>query len=512
MKKLLIIIILLILTGCFLQQNIKAETNQSKVGGAGGAIMTFAEPGGDADFLVGTTNGFWGNFGGLGTIATDFVHGGHKKSIKYAANVSTGQTSPASSLVNTGSRISMYIYLVALPTSATAAIWRLYQANNALVCSLRLTSGGVIQLWNGANTLQIGTNGSTLSTGQWYRISLAYTITSTTVNRFEQFVNGVSSISITNATLTNVLPTFLDLGNINLDATLDFRSSDHYIDNSNALTDPGNIWVTAKRPFSNGTTNGFTTQIGSGGSGYGSGHSTQVNERPLSTTNGWSIVGAGSAVTEEYNIENAATGDINLTGATIVDVMGWASMSSLAGETVNMIIGGSSIAQAITSTATLYTTSTGATTYPAGAGADIGITTDTSLTTVSLYETGIIIAYIPPQAPTVTTQTVTSITDTAATGNGNVTSDGGATITERGVCWSTSSGCTTAGNHASTSGTTGAYTVAITGLYHNTTYYVKSYAINSAGTSYGNEVTFTTGSPSVIFNNNVIFKSNLIIK
>ena len=34
--------------------------------------MTFAEPGGDADFLVGTTNGFWTANAGS-TIATDFV-------------------------------------------------------------------------------------------------------------------------------------------------------------------------------------------------------------------------------------------------------------------------------------------------------------------------------------------------------------------------------------------------------------------------------------------------------
>lgn len=144
-----------------------------------------------------------------------------------------------------------------------------------------------------------------------------------------------------------------------------------------------------------GTTNGFTTQIGAGGSGYGSGHSPQVNERALSTTNGWSMVGAGSAVTEEYNIENIATGDTNLTGATIVDWLGWASMSSLVGETVQMVVGGANFAQAITSTATLYTKMKGSTTYPVGTGTDIGITTDTSLTTVSLYECGIIVAYIP---------------------------------------------------------------------------------------------------------------------
>ena len=180
------------------------------------------------------------------------------------------------------------------------------------IASVKITSTGVLQLWNRLNDNQIGSNGATLSTGQWYSITLAYTIISTSVNRFELFVNSVSTISVTNATLTSTGSTGVKIGNQNNNATLDFRTSDHYVDDSSSLTDTGDIWVTAKRPVSNGTTNGFSTQIGSGGSGYGSGHSPQVNERPLSTTNGWSMVGAGSAVTEEYNIEGKSVGDINI--------------------------------------------------------------------------------------------------------------------------------------------------------------------------------------------------------
>ena len=95
-------------------------------------------------------------------------------------------------------------------------------------------------------------------------------------------------------------------------------------------------------------------------------------------------------------------------------------------------------------------------------------------------------------APTVTTSNVTNITSSTATGGGNVTADGGATVTERGVCWSTSQNPTVSGNHATSGTGTGSYTVSMTGLSSNTTYYVRAYAINSAGTSYGNEVFFTT--------------------
>ncbi len=95
--------------------------------------------------------------------------------------------------------------------------------------------------------------------------------------------------------------------------------------------------------------------------------------------------------------------------------------------------------------------------------------------------------------PTVSTNQVINITQTSATGGGNVTSDGGASVTERGVCWSTSHNPTTAGSHAN-SGTAGMgpFSVNMTGLTANTTYYVRAYAINSAGTSYGSEVSFTT--------------------
>lgn len=356
---------------------------------------TFLEPGGDATFNVAEPihGGLWSaviSAGGTPTIGTDFIHGGHLKSIKYAKD---GNFVQANFLATAGSRVSVYFYFNSLP-SATSVFMAATDGGSGGV-ELKITSTGILQMARWDTDAQIGTNGATLTTGQWYRISLAYTITSTTLNRFELFVNGVSSISITNATIGATGATQWWIGNISGDTSLDFRSSDHYADNSNSLTDTGDIWVTAKRPNANGTTNGFSTQIGSGGSGYGSGHSPQVNERALSTTNGWSMIGVGSAITEEYNIESSTTGDIDISTATIVDWLGWVSIKSLAGETVNMILNGASVAQAITTTITLYTKIKGSSTYPVGTGADIGITTDTSLTTVSLYECGVIVAYIP---------------------------------------------------------------------------------------------------------------------
>ena len=73
-----------------------------------------------------------------------------------------------------------------------------------------------------------------------------------------------------------------------------------------------------------------------------------------------------------------------------------------------------------------------------------------------------------------------------------MTNSGGATVTERGICWSTSHNPTTSGSHANSGTGTGSFSVNMTGLAANTTYYVRAYAINSAGTSYGSEVSFTT--------------------
>ena len=100
--------------------------------------------------------------------------------------------------------------------------------------------------------------------------------------------------------------------------------------------------------------------------------------------------------------------------------------------------------------------------------------------------------------PTLTTTAVSSITATSATSGGNISNDGGATVTARGVCWSTSQNPTTVDNKTSDGTAGGTFTSAIIGLSSSTTYYVRAYATNSAGTSYGNQVTGTTIAPITV--------------
>jgi hypothetical protein len=93
----------------------------------------------------------------------------------------------------------------------------------------------------------------------------------------------------------------------------------------------------------------------------------------------------------------------------------------------------------------------------------------------------------------ITTASVSAITQTGAVSGGTITTDGGAAITARGVVWSTTTNPTIALTTKTADGTgTGTFSSTLTGLAPATTYYVRSYATNSNGTSYGNQINFTT--------------------
>ena len=97
-----------------------------------------------------------------------------------------------------------------------------------------------------------------------------------------------------------------------------------------------------------------------------------------------------------------------------------------------------------------------------------------------------------PVLPTVETSAVTEITQTTAITGGTITSDGGAEVTSRGVCWSTNQNPTINDMLTSNGGGVGTFASSIENLLANTTYYVRAYATNEVGTSYGEEVSFTT--------------------
>jgi uncharacterized protein (TIGR02145 family) len=99
-----------------------------------------------------------------------------------------------------------------------------------------------------------------------------------------------------------------------------------------------------------------------------------------------------------------------------------------------------------------------------------------------------------PIVPTITTNTITAITRTTAVSGGNISSDGGSVITGRGIVWN-KSGSPIVGTDSirtDASNTTGSFTLNVGNLNSRITYYVRAYATNAVGTTYGNELTFTT--------------------
>lgn len=98
--------------------------------------------------------------------------------------------------------------------------------------------------------------------------------------------------------------------------------------------------------------------------------------------------------------------------------------------------------------------------------------------------------------PQLTTTAISSILTNSANSGGDITNDGGSPVTARGVCYNTSPNPTIANSIVAGGTGTGSFISNITGLASVTTYYVRAYATNTAGTSYGNELSFITGTPN----------------
>ena len=101
----------------------------------------------------------------------------------------------------------------------------------------------------------------------------------------------------------------------------------------------------------------------------------------------------------------------------------------------------------------------------------------------------------PAEMPVVLTVDVSYASSTSAYCIGHVVLDGGASVEARGVCWSSSNQTPTLNDSHTSDGTgTGVFISELTRLTYNNTYYVRAYATNSVGTSYGQTLTYSTGS------------------
>jgi hypothetical protein len=97
-----------------------------------------------------------------------------------------------------------------------------------------------------------------------------------------------------------------------------------------------------------------------------------------------------------------------------------------------------------------------------------------------------------PLLPSIITNSVVDVLATTAISGGTLTEEGSSPLLKMGLCWSTSPEPTIADRYTSESLADLSFSSNLTQLTPNTKYYVRAYAINSNGTSYGNQITFTT--------------------
>jgi uncharacterized protein (TIGR02145 family) len=105
------------------------------------------------------------------------------------------------------------------------------------------------------------------------------------------------------------------------------------------------------------------------------------------------------------------------------------------------------------------------------------------------------VATTAPTLAVLSTLNAVGITTSSASCGGDITSEGNVAVTARGICWSLTPNPTTADHPINAGSGPGVFTTSITGLTASTTYHVRAWATNSVGTSYGNNISFTTANP-----------------
>jgi hypothetical protein len=221
-----------------------------------------------------------------------------------------------------------------------------------------------------------------------------------------------------------------------------------------------------------GSRNVTITNPGPGGgtTTINSAFTVTVTPNPVLTVTPSTITKTAAAGTETISITNTGTGTLSWTA---VSSETWLTLSPAFGSGNATLTATFAANTAINSrTATITITATDAQNSPR---------------TISVNQSGV------SQSPTVTTVAATTVSSNSAILGGNVSADGGSAVTARGVCFATTPSPTTANTcvTAAQAGT-GIFSVTASNLIPTTLYNARAFATNSAGTSYGENVTFTT--------------------
>jgi uncharacterized protein (TIGR02145 family) len=97
-----------------------------------------------------------------------------------------------------------------------------------------------------------------------------------------------------------------------------------------------------------------------------------------------------------------------------------------------------------------------------------------------------------PGSPIVTTLPVQNVSTFGAELWGSVVSEGSSAVTQRGICYSTETFPDLNDYYGLNGEGPGDFNLFLSGLLPNTTYYIRAYATNDSGTSFGDQLVFTT--------------------
>jgi uncharacterized protein (TIGR02145 family) len=262
-----------------------------------------------------------------------------------------------------------------------------------------------------------------------------------------------------------------------------------------AITVSGICWATTPNPVATDshTTDGtLTGSFPSTMTGLSAG--TTYHVRAYATNSNGTAYGNDLSFTTTTTTATLTTTAV--TSITIISAVSGGTITSDGGAeiTVSGICWGTSLNPVATGSHTTDGTTTGS--FPStmtglSAGTTYHVRAYATNSNGTAYGTDISFTTLTTTA-TLTTAVPSTITYTSAVSGGTITSNGGATITVSGICWSTSLNPIATGSHTTDGTTTGTFPSTMTGLSPGTTYHVRAYATNSAGTGYGNDLSFTT--------------------
>jgi hypothetical protein len=245
--------------------------------------------------------------------------------------------------VDAAGRQTLYFHFNNTPaTGQVLPVLRWLAADLATeVMSVCVDENNKLVLVTGGTVRKTGT--TTVTNNVWKRVSLAWSITSSTNFTINAWVGNDPSPTpnlewtATNAdfTLSGTTPTRLIIGHgiTTITSNTTRTYSDVYVDNGNTLDDPGDINLTPKLPAADSSIN-WNTSIGAD---PGSGNRYQsVDDRAWSTATGRQQA-ASTQASEEFTLQASSAGDVDISAKTVVGYGAYVYARRQTGEFINFI-------------------------------------------------------------------------------------------------------------------------------------------------------------------------------